>query len=282
MNALENQLLESAADSFSQIANEFISEKVSIIKKRFEGIMDFWYRGVILRNINYSDTVTIKCKISPYTQLFPGNPFNNAVRWNKLYSNNINDTTQLSSTQTIAFYIGSDMALRLKPFADNVVVGLYEKYGYIGNGLLGTISKTELLKIMPYFFDVDFCGKYVELTGIIGKCPIEHSIKIKEIAEKANLKINFNQFSSLPYLKITKVQFPKFYQRNRSTALLGSPWIALNDETNPYQVRYGYFSNESEITPSINALLSYSNITCFFDELISPSEDLNFSSQYMF
>lgn len=282
METLQKQLFESVAYSFNNIANDYITERISLIKKKYTGIMDFWYRGIILRESEYGDTITIKCQISPYTQLFPGNPFNNGTRWNKLYSENIDELTQSSSMQTIAFYIGSDLALRLSPFADNVVVGLYEKYGYIGDGLLATIPRGELMKIMPYFFDVNFCGKYVEVTGTIGRCPIEHTIKIKEISDKANLKINFDQFNSLPYLRVSKLKLPNFTVKNRCTSLLGSPWIATDNANNPYVVRYGYISNDFEITPLINDLLYYKNITCFFDEIKSPNQTLNFTYRYMF
>lgn len=282
MDSIEKELLQSAASSFKQIVYDLMTDKATFFKHSYSGIMDFWYRGIMLNEVNYGDTVKIKCLISPYTQLFPGNPFFNGMRWNKLYSDNMEIFAQSTSMQTIAFYIGSDMALRLKPFADNVVVGLYEKYGYVGEGLLATIPQNDLLKLMPYFYDIQFYGKYVEVVGMIGKCPIEHTVKIKEIADKANLKINFNQYNSLPYLKIKRIKQPSFWVKNNCTALLGSPWVALDDCNNPYQVRYGYFSNQLEISPSINELLSYKNINCFFDELTSPDQNINFTVQYMF
>ena len=97
MDSIEKELLQSAASSFKQIAYDLITDKATFFKHSYAGIMDFWYRGIMLNEVNYGDTVKIKCLISPYTQLFPGNPFFNGIRWNKLYSDNMDILAQSTS-----------------------------------------------------------------------------------------------------------------------------------------------------------------------------------------
>jgi hypothetical protein len=43
--------------------------------------------------------------------------------------------------QAMDFYAGADVALRLKSLNGETAVGLYRRFGYIGEGLIGIVSK---------------------------------------------------------------------------------------------------------------------------------------------
>lgn len=109
MDELWKMLLKSSAKTFtSLIANKFFRIP------KFDCILDFWKRGYNSHSIQSYDTVKIECLLSPYTQLFPNNPFNNAIRWNKLYTDEIDINLKNETMQILSFYIGSDHALRIK------------------------------------------------------------------------------------------------------------------------------------------------------------------------
>lgn len=175
MEELWTILLKSSAKTFASIIgnNETITNKFFCVPT-YQGIMDFWHRGYNANIVHTYDTVKIDCLLSPYTQLFPNNPFNNGARWNKLYTNDVNINIKNETMHILSFYIGSDHALRIKNWSDKVVVGLYNRYGYIGDGLLATVSKRYLMNIIPDFDKRNFYGCRVMVTGVLHHCPIEH------------------------------------------------------------------------------------------------------------
>ena len=278
MDELSKTLLSTSAQALKGIL-ENRELKTSFFKKKYGGIMDFWYRGVNLRESAYGDTVVIDCQISPYTQLFPCNPFTNGIRWNKLYSNGLSSQIKQQPMETIAFYVSSDLAIRTQPIGDFSVIGLYERYGYIGEGILASIESKKLLSIIPDFYDIDYWGSYVRVTGVTGRFPVEHSIVIQDIAKRANLKVNFERFSTLPCIRITNIKC--LGRHKRTCTLLGSPWVATTDDDQPFQVRYGYFSSSFELESCLSELEQISNISVYFDDFRILKNKQSFSEQFM-
>ncbi len=266
MDELWKILLKSSAKTFTSLIanNETIANKFFRIPK-FDCILDFWKRGYNSNCIQSYDTVKIECLLSPYTQLFPNNPFNNAIRWNKLYTDEIDINLKNETMQILSFYIGSDHALRIKNWGDKVVVGLYNRYGYIGDGLLGVVSKRYLMNILPDFEMKNFYGSHVKITGVLHHCPIEHINCIKDIANKANLNLDFSKMSSIPYIEIKKIKTFNS-SKDKTTSLLGTQWAVTNNPDEPFVVQYGQFDNPIEINNCINNLLKNNNIELFFDE----------------
>ena len=123
MDELWKLLLKSAAKTFMSL----VKDDKTIVNKffrvpKFNNVMDFWKRGYNAQWVHSYDTIKIECLLSPYTQLFPNNPFDNAARWNKLYTDEIDMNLKNETMQLLSFYIGSDHALRLKYQGDKVVV----------------------------------------------------------------------------------------------------------------------------------------------------------------
>lgn len=280
MEYLWTKLLKSSAKTFTSIIanNEIIVNKFFRVPT-YQGVMDFGARGYNANIIHTYDTVKIDCLLSPYTQLFPNNPFNNATRWNKLYTNDINIDAKNETMQILSFYIGSDHALRIKNWADKVVVGLYNRYGYIGDGLLATVSKRYLMNTIPDFDKRGFYGCRVMITGVLHHCPIEHINFIKDIAEKANLFIDFSKMDNIPYIEISKIKtFNK--DKDKTTSLLGTQWAATNNINEPFIVPYGQFDNPFELNYCLNNLLKNKDIQLFFDEYETIC-NMNFSNFIM-
>src|SRR5690348_13744091 len=82
-------LFEAAAQTFvGAIGAYSFGKLLSRISKShyYEGGMDIWVRGIHGKKLNEGDPVTIDGLISPYAQLFPGDPAYNSKRWNSLHS----------------------------------------------------------------------------------------------------------------------------------------------------------------------------------------------------
>ena len=82
-------LLEAAAQTFvCAIAGYSFNKMNNRIygDNSFDGPFDLWQRGIHCQNITYEDTIAFDGLLSPYIQLFPRDPYENAVRWNSLYS----------------------------------------------------------------------------------------------------------------------------------------------------------------------------------------------------
>jgi hypothetical protein len=88
----------------------------------FEGAMDLWRRGLGENVVGDGDQIVFDGLISPYSQLFPGDPMENAVRWNQLYAfqGKINN----EEFQAMEFFAGSDAALRIGSLNGETLVGL--------------------------------------------------------------------------------------------------------------------------------------------------------------
>ena len=69
-----------AGYSFDKIKDHFYKENT------FDGAFDLWQRGIRHKAIQAGDRLAFDGLISPYVQLFPRDPYTNAVRWNKLHN----------------------------------------------------------------------------------------------------------------------------------------------------------------------------------------------------
>src|ERR1700722_146405 len=101
----------------------------------FDGPMDLWRRGLHENVVGDGDQIVFDGLISPFSQLFPGDPMENAVRWNELYS--FQGKISSEEYQAMEFFAGSDAALRIGSLNGETLVGLYARYGFVGEGLVG-------------------------------------------------------------------------------------------------------------------------------------------------
>jgi len=107
-------LFEAAGQTLAGIVGSYATTKLIaryFRQNTFDGAMDLWCRGIQACVIEEGDSVRFDGLISPYTQLFPGDPFTNAQRWNNLYQ----FTGKISNAeyQSMEFFAGSDAALRI-------------------------------------------------------------------------------------------------------------------------------------------------------------------------
>src|ERR1700734_197344 len=75
----------------------------------FVGPMDFWQRGLRGGLVEENDDIIFDGLLSPYTQLFPGNPMRNGTRWSALYE--FEGKIDKDQYQAMDFYAGADVAL---------------------------------------------------------------------------------------------------------------------------------------------------------------------------
>lgn len=277
MDEIINKVLLALVDILKEIILKSI-KPFNFRRKTFSGVMDLWYRGIIMNQVKTNDKVRIKCQISPYTQLFPNNPYQDANRWNQLYADNSKLDTANKEMHTIAFYIASDMAIRIFPKGSTCVVGLYEQYGYIGEGFIATIDKKLLNQIIPDFYNSNYCGNYVSIIGELDIGSAEHISIVSSLTKRGNLNINFDKLKSIPFIKIEKVKVIK--SNKKCTSLLGTPWVATTNPNKPFAVRYCYFNNSLELNNCIDELAKTRNISVFFDDLRNI-DSRAFSEKYM-
>lgn len=262
MNEIFKSLILALIDIFKNMTlkktNLYISKN-----NKFSSVMDLWYRGINLKQVKKHDAVKMRCQISPYIQFFPNNPYIDASRWNQLYTEDSKIDTKNESIHTIAFYLTSDITIRVFPKSDKCVVGLYEQYGYVGEGFIATVDKKLLNQIIPDFYDVNYCGCFVEIIGEIDTGSKEHISIIHEIANKANLSMDFDKLNSIPYIKIKKI----IPLKNKNISLLGTPWAATSNLKDSLTIRYCFLDNLQELNNCVNELKKIQNISVFFDDL---------------
>lgn len=140
------QTLVGAAGSyaFTQVINRYHKEN------SFQGAMDLWKRGIHIGNLGEGDAIQVDAIISPYLQLFPGDPFENTKKYNALY--NFKGKIDKKQFQAIEFFAGSDATLRLSSLNGETIVGIYDRYGFIGEGIIAIIPTKLLLKKFQIFF----------------------------------------------------------------------------------------------------------------------------------
>lgn len=277
-------LFEAAAQTFVGAIAGYTFEKMKDHFYRdntFDGAFDLWERGIHHNTISRGDRLAFDGLLSPYVQLFPRDPYNNATRWNSLY--NFEGKISSQEFSKLEFYAGSDETIRTGSLNGETLVGLYNRYGYIGEGMLGVISTSYLLKRLPDFFSPSFWGCRARITGTLSYCPAQHGFVAQSMFAKAGLNLETDQYREIPYIKINSI---KLFNRDRDriSSLLGSPWAATDKKEEPYLVQYGYFSNATELSACNNKIVtspSWDSVKVFYDTLTAPSPSLTFSKNFI-
>lgn len=264
-----------AGYSFDKIARTFHREN------SFDGAFDFWERGIHHKNIQNGDHVSFDGLISPYVQLFPRDPYTNATRWNELH--NFDGLKSAQEFSQMEFYAGSDDAIRTGPLNGETLVGLYSRYGYIGEGALGVVSTSYLRKLLPDFFEAGFWGCRARVAGTLSYCPAQHGFVAQGMFEKAGIHINTDIYREIPYIKVNSI---KLYNKesDRISSLLGTAWAATDVKKEPYILQYGYFSNSSEMSDCTNKIIkssSWDSVKVYFDTITSPNKSLSFAKTFI-
>ncbi|WP_113023911.1 hypothetical protein [Paenibacillus sp. YN15] len=285
MDIIAKPLLEAAAQTLVGVLGGCAFDKIKgkIFKTNtFDGAFDLWQRGIHCKNIDIGDTLAFDGLISPYVQLFPRDPYTNAERWNQLYS--FPGKISAEDFSNLEFYAGSDDALRTGPINGETLVGLYNRYGYIGEGILGVVPTKTLLKKVPEFFNKSYFGTRVRIKGTLAKCPAQHGFVAQGMFLKAGIQFQQDSYSEIPYVKIDSIQLYN-NEMDRISSLLGSPWAATNDKKNPYLVQYGYFSNQREINNCLKNIYTspkWDSVRVYYDTLTSPTPSISFTSQFIY
>jgi len=276
-------LFEAAAQTFVGAVGAYSFGKVlSRIyeSNRYDGGMDIWVRGIHSKKLKEGDDVTVDCLISPYAQLFPGDPGDNARRWNSLHS----FPGKISSMeyQALEFFAGSDAALRVGAINGETIVGIYNRYGFVGEGMVGIVPTQLLLKAVPSIFEPEFVGVRARISGRMARCPSQHAFVAQSIAASANMAIDVTKYRQLPYIQINSVK-PYSSPRESTSSLLGSVWVATNQSSQQYVSEYGYFSNARERQECVARLYqskAWKKAAVYFDDIACPSKDLSFKQLF--
>jgi hypothetical protein len=249
--------------------------------RTFDGAMDLWQRGVRGDRISEGDVVHFDGLISPYIQLFPGDPLDNARRWNSLYS--FPGKISSAEYQSLEFFAGSDAALRIGSLNGESLVGLYSRYGFVGEGMLGVVPTKVLRKALPDFFSSDFIGVRARVKGKLSRCPSQHGYVAQAIAQRAGIPLDVSGYKNTWYLQVITIQ-PYRDPEARSISLLGSVWAATELKSEQYLVQYGYFTNNDERRECLENLRqskAWRRVRVYFDDIDCPSKDLSFAKQFM-
>lgn len=276
-------LFEAAAQTFVGAIGAYGFERVLsrfYESNRYDGGMDIWERGLRTKKLVEGDDVIIDGLISPYAQLFPGDPADNTRRWNSLHS----FSGKITSTQyqALEFFAGSDSALRVGYINGESLVGIYNRYGFVGEGLVGVAPTKLLLKAVPNIFDADFVGVHARISGKLGRCPSQHMLVARTIAASASIKLDTAVYKTLPYVQINSIK-PYKSANKVPCSLLGSVWVATNQPSQQYLSEYGYFNNPKERLECVTKLCSsklWKNAAVYFDDIACPSKDLSFKRTF--
>ena len=277
-------LFEAAAQTFIGAIAGYSLDKIRehfYRENTFLGAFDLWQRGIKHNSIQRGDQIAFDGLLSPYVQLFPRDPYQNAKRWNSLY--NFEGKISAQEYSKLEFYAGSDETIRTGSLNGETLVGLYNRYGYIGEGILGVISTSYLTKKIPDFFAAGFWGCHAHITGTLSYCPAQHGFIAQGMFAKVGINLETEQYKEIPYIKINSISL--FHRdRDQISSLLGSPWAATDKKEEPYLVQYGYFSEASELADcnqKIIASPSWNAVKVFYDTLTSPSPSLSFSKTFI-
>lgn len=261
------------AYAIKEISSHFFKEN------SFESPMDLWKRGIHNHSIDLGDRIKLECLISPYTQLFPCDPFENARLWRQLYT--FDGKISAQEYQAMEFYVGADETLRVGSLNGETLVGLYYRYGYIGEGIIGVIQTSKLLKIIPDFFDKSFFGIRAVIKGTVEICPTQHGFVAQGIANRAGIDLSAINYSKLPYVNINNVDLIK---SDNTCSLLGTPWAVTDHPDDQYLLQYGYLDRPEEMTTcldSIQRAKAWDNVKVFFDDLKVPSPEISFKKIFL-
>lgn len=275
-------LLEATAQTIVGAIGAFAIKKISsnfYKQNSFESPMDLWKRGLHNHEIEIGDRIKMDCLISPYTQLFPCDPFENAKLWRNLYT--FEGKVSAQEYQAMEFYVGADETLRIGNFNGESLVGLYYRYGYVGEGIIGVVSTSYIKKIIPYFFDKEFYGARAVITGTVELCPTQHGYVAQGIAKRAGINISMIDYSKLPYVNIQSI---KLYKKDSTCTLLGTPWAVTDNLSEQYLLQYGYLDRPDELQTCLTNIernVAWENVKVFFDDLKAPSEEIKFRKNFL-
>lgn len=284
IDLLWKPMLEASAQTIvSAIAGYGVSKALSKFADRnlYSGAMDFWKRGVEDGSLSEGDDIVFDGLLSPYTQLFPGNPMKNGVRWNALYD--FEGKISSEEYQAMEFFAGSDAALRIGSLNGETLVGLYSRYGFVGEGVVGVIPTSYLRNAVPDFFSPNFFGARVRVRARVAKCPAQHGFVAQGIANKAGIQIDVGGYRDLLYLQIDKVTTPRKHEE-KIVSLLGSVWAVTEQNDDQYLVQYGYISNHNEIDDCMKKIVlseAWDAARVFCDDIRSPSKELSFKANFL-
>lgn len=247
----------------------------------YEGAMDLWHRGIRQANLQEGDTLRFDGLISPFCQLFPGDPFDNSRKWNSLYDFPGKITS--SEYQAMDFFAGADAALRVGSINGETLVGLYARYGYVGEGIVGVAPTKLIQRRIPDFFHPAFVGTRARITGKLSRCPSQHGFVAMSIARRARIPMSLKEYSNTWYIQIRSID-PLKNEAQNTYSLLGSAWAATSNKDEQYLVQYGYLQNSSERQACIDTLstsTSWKRARVFYDDIDCPSERLSFRRNFM-
>lgn len=275
-------LLESTAQTIVSAIGAYAIKEISskfYSQNTFESPMDLWKRGIHNHAIEIGDRVKLECIISPYTQLFPCDPFDNAKLWRQLYT--FEGKVSAQEYQAMEFYVGADETLRIGDLFGETLVGLYYRYGYIGEGIIGVIPTKILKKEIPCFFEKDFFASRVIAKGTVGLCPSQHGFVAQGIAKKAGIEINETNYANLPYINIKSI---KPYKKDTICSLLATPWAVTDNIDEQYLLQYGYLDKRDELQVCLSNIQnspSWDNVKVFFDDLNAPTDEIKFKNHFL-
>jgi hypothetical protein len=276
-------LFEAAAQTFVGAIGAYSFGKVLsrlYESKHYEGGMDIWARGIHTKKLNEGDSLTVDGLLSPYAQLFPGDPADNARRWNSLHSFPGKITS--AEYQALEFFAGSDAALRIGEINGETIVGIYNRYGFVGEGMVGVVPTQLLVKAVPGVFQPEFVGVHARIGGRLARCPSQHAFVAQSIAASAKMTLDVKRYRHLPYLQINSIK-PYSSPRRMTTSLLGTAWVATHLPSQQYLTEYGYFNNAKERQECIARLFqskAWNKASVYFDDIACPSKSLSFKSLF--
>jgi hypothetical protein len=276
-------LFEASAQTFVGAVSNYVTSRTltKIFKKNhFTGAQDLWYRGIMDQNVGEGDYVTIDGAISCYVQVFPRNPYENARQWSQLYT--FQGKIDRYMFQTLEFSSGSDATLRVGSVNGETIIGIYNQYAYIGEGIVGIVPTKVFLRAVPDGFEPAFVGKRVLLGGRLAKCPTQHGFVIQTMFQKAGITMQSLQYHKLWYLQVDWIK-PYKRKEGRYYSLLGSPWAATSETNHQYLIAYGYLNDKQErdrCLQTLNASPFWKDVRVYFDDLDCPSQDLSFKKWF--
>lgn len=277
-------LFEAAGQTLVGIVGSYVSARLVgryFRQNTFDGAMDLWQRGIQGGQVHEGDSIRFDGLISPYTQLFPGDPLANAQRWNSLYT--FSGKISSAEYQSMEFFAGSDAALRVGSLNGESLVGLYSRYGFIGEGLVGVMPTALIKKTLPDFFAANFIGVRAIVKGRMSRCPGQHAYVVQAIAQRAGIQFNLEGYRNTWYVKIDSVR-PCQDPAASTVSLLGSVWAATEIPKEQYLVQYGYLTNQAERKACVDHLKedrAWKRARVYYDDIDCPSSELSFKRSFM-
>jgi hypothetical protein len=284
LDLLWKPLLEAAAKTIVGAVGGYVFTEMirrATEQNSFDGAMDLWRRGIREKVVGDGDQIIFDGLISPYTQLFPGDPMDNATRWNQLYA--FQGKISSDEFQAMEFFAGSDAALRIDSLNGETLVGLYARYGFVGEGIVGVVPTKLLRKALPDFFHPSFFGVRARIYGRLALCPAQHGFVAQAIAQKSGIDVNIAGYKSIYYLQVNKIVVAS-KATQKTCSLLGSAWAVTESNAEQYLVQYGYISEPAELSDCNRRILNSSawdKARVFYDDLSSPSIELGFRRNFI-